>query len=134
MDMTMNKNLIKKIIIIVVALSGVIINTLYGIGLLKDLFPAHYNNEINGFLISGIALNFGWAALLGWMIFKPFERRHILLLTIIPMLLANILQSANNYINLHTSVVIIALNIGVGFLYSALWIGAYFLAKVGNKD
>lgn len=129
----MNKNRMKKIIIIVVALSGIIVNATYGIGLLKDFFYTQYNNEIREILISGIALEFGWTALLCWMVFKPFERRHMLLFTIIPILLGNILHSINQCINFHRSAGMIALNIGIGFLYSALYVGAYFLGRPGNE-
>ena len=130
----MNKNRIKKIIIIAVALSGVIINAAYGISLLREFFAPQYDNAVREILISGITLEFGWAALLGWVVLKPFERRHILLFTIIPILLGNILHSANQFINLHRSVGVVALNVGIGLLFSALYVGAYLLGKSGDES
>ncbi len=129
----MNNNQIKKNVIRFVALSGVVVNAAYGIGLLNVLFANQYNNEIREILISGIALEFGWVALLGWVIFKPFEGRSLLLFTIIPILLGNILHSANQFMNFHKSIGTVALNVGIGLLYSALYVGAYFLGKSGEK-
>ncbi len=77
----MNNIRIRKNIIVIVALSGTIINAVYGIGLLRAFFNPQYNNTIREILISGIVLEFGWTALLFWVIFKPFERRHILQFT-----------------------------------------------------
>jgi len=85
----------RKIIIIIVALSGAILNVTYGMGLLKAFFDPQYNQAIREILISAIILEFGWTALLLWVIFKPFERRHILLFTIIPIFFGNILHSVS---------------------------------------
>jgi len=85
----------RKIIIIIVALSGAILNVTYGMGLLKAFFDPQYNQAIREILISAIILEFGWTALLLWVIFKPFERRHILLFTIIPIFSGNILHSVS---------------------------------------
>jgi hypothetical protein len=120
---------VKKFIIITVALSGVIINVAYGLSLLNAFFSLKCDNAIREIIISGIALEFGWVALLSWMIFKPVERRFILLFSVIPLLLANILQSTNQCIYLHKSPSMIALNIGIGVLYAGLYVGAYFLGE-----
>lgn len=129
----MNKNQIRKIIIIAVATSGVILNAVYGIGLLNAFFAPSCDNATREILISAIALEFGWAALLGWVIFNPCTRRHILLFTIIPILFSNILHSVNQFINFHKSIDMIVLNISIGLVYSALYVTAYFLGKSCNE-
>lgn len=129
----MNKNQIKKIIIIAIAVSGVIVNVAYGIGLLNTFFTPNLDNATKEILIAAIALEFGWSALLSWVIFNPFTRRHILLFTIIPILLSNIFHSVNQFINFHKSIGVIALNISVGLFYAALYVTAYFLGKSCNK-
>ena len=125
----MNNIRIRKIIIVIVALSGTIINAIYGIGLLRAFFNPQYNNAVREILISGIVLEFGWTALLVWVVFKPFERRHILLFTIIPIFFGNILTGINQLMdtpgNLHHFVI----NTVFGLLYSGLYFFAYFLGK-----
>lgn len=129
----MNKNQIKKIIIRAVATSGIIVNVVYGAGLLNTFFTPNLANTTREILISAIALEFGWAALLGWVFFNPCTRCHILLFTSIPILLSNILHSTNQFINFHKSIGMVALNISGGIVYSALFITAYFLGKSCNK-
>ena len=125
----MNNIRIRKIIIIVVAFSGAIINTVYGIGLLRAFFNPQYNNAIREILISAIALEFGWAAILLWVVFKPFERRHLLLFTAIPMILGNFLHCMNQFIYSHSGAGAIALNLIVGFVFAGLFVFAFFLGK-----
>lgn len=120
---------IKKIIIVAIAFSALVINVVYGINLLSAFFTFQCDNATREIIISGIALEFGWVVLLGWMIFKPIERRYILLFTVIPIILGNIFHSANQFLNLHKDPFMIALNIGIGILYAALYVLAYFLGR-----
>ena len=119
----------RKIIIIIVALSGTILNALYGISLLKSFFDPQYDHVIREILISAIILEFGWTALLLWVIFKPFERRHILLFTIIPIFFGNILHSVSQLMDSSGSAGAIVTNTIFGLLYSGLYAFAYFLGK-----
>src|SRR3989304_5281213 len=91
----MKNNRIRKAIIIAVALSGVILNAAYCIGFIRAFFDPQYNFAIRQILVSAIILEFGWMALLLWVVFKPFEARYILLLTIIPLFFGNILTGIN---------------------------------------
>ena len=127
----MRSNRIRKGIIITVTLIGVVINCVYGIGLLKELFVQQHN-EIREVLISAIALEFGWAAMLIWVIFKPFKRRHILLFTSIPMMLGNILHSINQAIYFNADAGSIALNIIAGLFIAQLFVLAFFIGKPGE--
>lgn len=127
----MKNNRIKMAFIIVVALSGVIINASYGIDLFRAFFDPQHSIVIREILISAIVLEFGWTALLVWLVFKPFERRHILLFTIIPILLGNILHCSIRFDGSGDSVRAIALNLTFGLLYSALYVGAYL---AGNPE
>lgn len=125
----MNNIRIRKIIIVIVALSGTIINAIYGIGLLRAFFNPQYNNAVREIMISAIVLEFGWAVLLVWVIFKPFERRHLLLFTAIQMILGNFFHCMNLLIYSHSGASAIALNLIVGFVFAGLFIFAYFLGK-----
>lgn len=118
-----------KKMLIAVGLSGILVNLMYGVGLLKAFFLLPCDNVTKEFIISGIALEFGWIALLVWMIFKPVERRYLLLFTAIPMMLGNILHSVHQFVNLHSSIGAVVLNLGVGLLYTGVFVGAYFLAE-----
>ena len=93
--MTIQK--IRKAYIGCIVLSGVTINIVYGVGLINALFDPQFNNYVREILISAIALEFGWAAMLLWVIGKPCERRHIVLFTAIPMIIGNLLHSINQY-------------------------------------
>ncbi|NOY59553.1 MAG: hypothetical protein GXO75_11595 [Calditrichaeota bacterium] len=130
----MNNIRIRRIIIIVVALSGAVINAVYGIGLLREFFNPQYNNAIREILISAIVLEFGWTALLVWVVFKPFERRSILLFTIVPILLGNILHSVNQFGHSGGNAGAIALNTIFGLLYSGLYVVAFLVGKPDNKS
>ena len=87
---------IRKSIIIAVAFSGAVINAVYCIDLSRAFFDPHLNNAIREIVISAVVLEIGWITFLVWLIIKPFERRHILLFTIVPILLGNILHGALN--------------------------------------
>lgn len=88
---------IRKSVIIAVALSGAVINTIYSFDLLGAFFDPRYNNAIKEIMISAVVLEIGWITLLVWVIIKPFERRHILLFTIVPILLGNFFHGINQF-------------------------------------
>lgn len=124
----------RKVFIIAVALSGVMINIVYGIGLLGAFFDPRHTSAMREILISAIVLEFGWTALLLWMVVKPFERRHILLLTIIPILLGNIFHSVNHLMDSQGSASAIALNMTIGLIYSGFYVVAFRAGKPDNNN
>lgn len=128
----MSSDRIRKAIIIFVAMVGVAINILYGIGLIKQLLDPQFNNAIKDILIAAIALEFGWAAMLLLVVYKPYEMRLILLFTAISMMLANILHCIKEFIYSYSRLDIIALNLIVGLIFVGLFILAFFLGKSKN--
>lgn len=129
----MNKDRIRKIIIIAVALCGVVINSGYGISLLTAFFNPHNETAIKEILISAIALEFGWAALLIWVILKPFERRAILLFTLIPILLGNFLHSVNQIMESRSNGYSVALNSITGLVVAGLFLFAFVVGKPNDS-
>ena len=125
----MTNTKIRKTILILVSLIGITINASYGISLLMNFFIAQNNDAIQEILISAIALEFSWAALLFWVIFNPFERRHLLLFTAIPMLLGNLLHSYNLYTHAESTTGAIALNLIVGIFVAGIFVFAFLIGK-----
>lgn len=128
--MTIQKT--RKAYIGCVALSGVTINIVYGVELLKALFDPQFNNTVREILISAVALEFGWAALLLWVIGNPCERRHIVLFTAIPMIIGNLLHSINQAVNTDIEITGNAINMAGGFFIAGLFVFAFFLGKQSN--
>lgn len=128
----MKNTRIRKAAIIAVALSGIAINAFYSVGLLMAFFDPNHNNSLKEIVISAVALEVGWIGLLISVIFKPFERRHILLITIMPILLGNILHSVNQFGILSGNTSEIVLNTVFGFLYAGLYAMAFLVGK-GEK-
>jgi hypothetical protein len=123
----------RKTFMVVVALSGAALNILYGVKLLKEFFDPQYNGAIREILISAIILEFAWAVLLLWLVFKPFERRHILLFTIIPILFGNILHGVSQLMDAPGNYGSIFINTIFGLCYAGLYVFAYFLGKSDDK-
>jgi hypothetical protein len=84
-------------------------------------------------MISAAVLEIGWIALLVWVVIKPFERRQILLFTIIPILLGNILHGVNQFGTHNETTSAILLNTAFGLLYSGLYVVAFIVGK-GSKQ
>lgn len=118
------KNIIRSI-----AFIGVVINATYASLLLKGLFDPGFDNSVREILISAIALEFGWAAILIWAMLKPIERRHLLLFTAIPLALSNFLHSMNQLVYSYTGAGAIALNFMVGITFAGLFVFAFYLGK-----
>ena len=125
--MTIQK--IRKAYIGCVALSGVTINIVYGVELLKAFFDPQFNNPVREILISAIALEFGWAALLLWVIGSPCERRYIFLFTAIPMIIGNLLHSINQSVNTDIEISGNVMNLAGGFFIAGLFVFAFLLGK-----
>jgi len=119
----------KKAIVIGMALVGVLINVSYGIGLFGQFFDPQIGGDVKQIIISAIALELGWAALLVWVVFKPLERRHILLFTATAMLIGNLLTNVNQLKFAESSVGGIALNLLGGLIFAGLFVLAFFAGK-----
>ena len=119
----------RKVFIVAVALSGVVLNMLYGIKLLTDFFDPQYNVAIREILITGIILEFSWALLLLWVVAYPFAGRHILLFTIVPILSGNILHSISQQMDSPGGYGAILLNTIFGIFYAGLYAVAFLLGK-----
>ncbi|MBD3377466.1 hypothetical protein GF406_20730 [candidate division KSB1 bacterium] len=120
---------IKPLYIILITLIGVIINSVYGAGLLYEFFDPQSNDAFREVIISAIALEFGWAALLLWALLSPIERRHVLLFTAIPMVTGNVLCSMLQALKTDSSGAIVTVNSLAGLAFAGLFILAYFSAK-----
>ncbi len=125
---------IRKTYMIFMVLFGVLINSAYCIDLLKEFFAPQFNNAVREILISAIALEFGWAAMLLWVAFKPFERRHLILFTAMPMIIGNLLHSINQSTYHDGSTGAIAVNLIIGFVLAGLFIFAFFLGDPNSFE
>lgn len=76
------------------ALLTIAINIFYTYELFSEFLKIDIENNSQKILISAIALEISWIVLFVWFIFEPIKRKELLLLTTIPMIVANIL---NNY-------------------------------------
>ena len=122
----------RKSLLVAIALSGAVINAFYTIGIVESIFSSQYNSAIKEVMISAAALEIGWITLLVWVILNPFERRHILLFTIVPILLGNILHGVNQ-LGIHSeNFMAIVLNTIFGLFYSGLYIVAFMAGKKNN--
>jgi predicted MFS family arabinose efflux permease len=122
----------RKSLLVAIALSGAVINAFYAIGIVESIFSSQYNSDIKEIMISAAALEIGWITLLVWVILNPFERRHILLFTIVPILLGNILHGVNQLGTHSENLMAIALNTIFGLFYSGLYIVAFMAGKKNN--
>lgn len=120
---------LRKAYVVSIIFFGASINVVYGVGLLKELVNPQLNPAVREILISAIALEFGWAALLLWVVHKPFERRHIVLFTAIPMTIGTLLHSINQLAFMDGKPAIAAFNLVGGGMIAGLFILAFFLGK-----
>ena len=105
---------------------GVLINGLYGAELSATLLNPATERVVREISISAVSLEFGWAALLVWVAFRPTERRGILLFTAISMLLANTLHGVFQLDS--AGVAALAVNMAFGFIFAGLFVAAYVAA------
>lgn len=125
---------VRKIIIIAFALLGVVINAAYGFGLLKTFLDPQSTNVVRGILTSAISLELGWVALLVWVIFKPFERRHLLLFTALVFEIGNVIQTINQYLYANAGIGSASLNLVLGSIIAGVFVVAFFVGKpAGDK-
>lgn len=125
----MNGQRFRRIYFIAVTLLGVIINGFYGVELLREFYSPRPGPAFREVLISAIALELGWAALLIWVIFKPSERRHVLLFTAASMLIGNLLHGLDQYLYLGEGAGAMAGNLVFGLLFAGLFVTAFWAGK-----
>jgi hypothetical protein len=125
---------VRKSFIIAVACSGVFLNLAYSVDLFRKFFYLQYNTSVREVMISAIILEIGWAMLLVWVILKPFEKRHILLFTAVPILLGNMLHSLNQFGTHFDNFNAIAVNTIFGVLYSGLYVVAFMAGKNAQEE
>jgi len=125
----MNNPRHQKRLIRVIALAGIGINFAYGIGLLHSFFSPQLSHEVQEILISAIALEFGWAALLTRVVVWPLESRHLLLFTGLTMALANGLHAMHQWVHTGDSTGAIALNLLTGMMITGLFVLAAFIGQ-----
>jgi len=103
------------------------INSFYAYSFIDKFF--YTTNDKNfEILISAISLEIAWISIFVWFSFRPKERKDILILTIIPMIISNTLT------NLTLAQMQIYTNILFLFLFSSLYLIGYFLLRFSNKD
>lgn len=124
---------LRKTLIIAVALSGAFINSIYAIEIVGSIISSQYSHAITEMMISAAVLEIGWIVLLIWMVRNPFERRHILLITIVPILLGNILHGLNQFGIDGENLMAITLNTSYGIAYSGLYILAFIAGNESKK-
>lgn len=118
-----------KIFIIITALTGIIINLIYGFDLLRQFFAEPIDTNVQEILISAISLEIGWTILLILVVIKPFEMHFLLLYTAIPMILGNILHNIALVKYTDTAISSIMLNFIAVLLFAQFFILAYFLGE-----
>ena len=124
----MSSQKIRSAYAVCIILFGVCLNAMYGIDLLKDFFDPQFDNATREILISAIALEFGWASLLLWALCKPGERRHVLLMTAIPMAMGNLLHSLNQSLFAAIEPTEIVLNLAIGGVVVGSFVLAFFIS------
>ncbi|PHO08645.1 hypothetical protein CPG37_13440 [Malaciobacter canalis] len=103
------------------------INSFYAYSFIDKFF--YTTNDKNfEILISAISLEIAWISIFVWFSFRPKERKDILILTIIPMIISNTLT------NLTLAQMQIYTNILFLFLFSSLYLIGYFLLRFSNKE
>lgn len=120
---------VRRAYIICVVLCGVSINTAYGVELLKEFFDPQFKNTVREILISAIALEFGWAALLLSVVGQPCERRHIVLFTAIPIIIGNLLHGINQYVFSDGRTDEISVNLVIGAIVAGFFVLAFLLGN-----
>ena len=126
-------NSVRKLGVIAVAFSGVVINAVYSVDLLGAYFDPHYTEAVKEIVISAVVLEIGWLGLLVWVMVNPFERRHVLLFTMVPILLGNFLHSLDHFQANNGNLSEIFLNTLFGVLYAGLYGLAFLVGKAEEK-
>ena len=104
------------------------INLFYTFELLSEFMKVETQGNYKDTIISALALEISWVVLFIWFAIKPYERKDILILTTIPMIIANLL---NNYILEPMDFLLNILFLGI--FISLYFIGYYLLKRYEMK-
>jgi len=118
----------RKLFVAGMALCGAAVNGLYCLGLFKAYLDPNSTEAVREIIISALAPSLGWCTLLVWAALKPFERRHILLFAIVPMVTGNLLHSLRLGQDPGGSVAGLALNASGGLIFVVLFAAAFALS------
>lgn len=99
------------------------INIYYTIDLINSFFQKSLSLDNKDYIISAIALEVSWILLMVWFMLNPIQRKDILILTIVPMIIANIL---NNY---NLELFDFLLNLSLLSLFISLYLLGYYLLR-----
>lgn len=112
-------------ILVVLSIS---INLFYTFELFGEFFKDNIELNYKETIISALALEISWIVLFIWFILKPYKRKDILILTTIPMIIANLLH---NYTVAPMEFLFNILFLGV--FISLYFIGYYLLKRYEMK-
>lgn len=122
--MTNRLTSLERGIIVAVAFSGILINAYYASDNLLTLLDSTVSLQAQLALATTAAFETGWVLLLFWFLFDQAQRRGVLLLSILPILLAS---SAYSLLYGEEKSVLI-INMGISLSYCGLYIYAYRLS------
>ncbi|MBD3386010.1 hypothetical protein GF407_13925 [candidate division KSB1 bacterium] len=125
---------IRRGFVSMIMLAGVMINSVYTVSMLSRYVMKKETDEFREILVSGISLEFAWAALLLWALFRPFERRYVLLFTAFAMLTANVLHSLDQLFFAGAGIGRAVLNLSVGMAVSGLFVIAFFVSRPNTME
>jgi len=120
---------LRHLYLILIGVSGFIINSVYAYDTSVFLFSEHTAELTKEIYISAFAMQVSWAILFFWYLFSPYKRRIVLLISLVPMIIANTLFSLTLRIEQMLS------NTLVLMVFIAVHISGYLLAqKYINKE
>lgn len=121
-----NKYILAYIYMLVIL--SISINLFYTFELLSEFMKVKTQGNYKDTLISALTLEISWVVLFIWFAMKPYERKDILILTAIPMIIANILHNYTlEFVDFILNIVFL------GLFISLYFIGYYLLKKYETK-
>jgi len=121
-----NKYLLTYVYIL--AFITIAINSFYTYELFGEFLKSDIKDNYKQIFIAAIALELSWIALMIWFLAEPIKRKDILLLTTIPMIIANFL---NNY---SLGVTQFLSNLLFLIIFISLYFIGYYLLKKLSVD
>lgn len=86
-------NNLKKIHVYLCAVLGILINLIYAGLFFMEIITGDFSIIENQVFISALSLEISWVFLFIWFILRPCKRRDILIISLIPMITANFLNT-----------------------------------------
>jgi len=103
------------------------INVFYAYELFSEFIKIDIQNQYKEMYISAIALELSWVVILTWFLAEPFKRKEIVLITTVPMIIANILH------NYTLGMVEFVINLLFLILFVSLYFVGYYLLNHFSK-